>query len=209
MDIKKIPGLDPQLPVTLDDLVSEIRDGYAAIIDAFQTITFGDRGPQYPVPALTDGKTNYLLACAHAAYAYAYEGRRPRYRADQSFLDLQYFCRVARAAVETYVSPHGVPKACEKVMAMASLRSRLDQAVLGLASPSAAIDGEAVDFTLQEVAVMAAMHEKSIRNATQKNAPDRLKTKPFGKRTRVSAHDAADWLSRRRSFKCTIPESAP
>ncbi|MNR57125.1 hypothetical protein D3C85_1778380 [compost metagenome] len=59
-------------------------------------------------------------------------------------------------------------------------------------------------LNLKEVAVLAQMHEKSVRNATQPTAPDRLYTRKEGTRTVVDSHEALRWLKGRRNFKPTV-----
>lgn len=59
-------------------------------------------------------------------------------------------------------------------------------------------------LTLNEVALLASMDEKSVRNATNPKLKIHLKTFNRGTRTYVNAQDAREWLSGRRGFKPTV-----
>lgn len=55
-------------------------------------------------------------------------------------------------------------------------------------------------LTLFEVALLAGMSERSVRNATLASARDRLKTSAAGSRVLVSPPEALRWLRGRRGF---------
>lgn len=59
-------------------------------------------------------------------------------------------------------------------------------------------------LTLNEVALLASMDEKSVRNATNPKLKNHLKTFNRGTRTYVNAQDAREWLAGRRGFKPTV-----
>lgn len=59
-------------------------------------------------------------------------------------------------------------------------------------------------LTLGEVALLAGMDEKSVRNATNPKVKNYLRTFNSGSRTYVNAQDAREWLSGRRGFKPTV-----
>jgi hypothetical protein len=211
MEITQVaPYLDPTTLVNLQAVELEVRQGFAGIIGSLQTIVFGDRGSEFPSYPPKGRGDEYIRDCAVSAYRYAIDGIRPTGRNDESFMDFSCFCAFARKAAECY-GEGGVASTCEKVLAMAILRTRLDEATLGLPAMATEIESHGgPDFSLFEIAVLAQMNEKSVRNATQPTAPDRLKTIRVGARTRVTAADALDWLSRRRSFSgTTVKEMAP
>lgn len=60
--------------------------------------------------------------------------------------------------------------------------------------------GEEANLTISEVALLANMDEKSVRNAANPNLPEGLKTISIGKRTFVTPPDAKQWLSGRKGF---------
>ena len=87
---------------------------------------------------------------------------------------------------------------CIKVLNIAEARQLLDDV-------EETSDGGVRDrlLTFGQVALLANMDEKSVRNAANPKSKDPLKTFIDGSRTYVQASDARDWLSRRRGFKPT------
>jgi hypothetical protein len=59
-------------------------------------------------------------------------------------------------------------------------------------------------LTLSEVALLANMDERSVRNAANPKLPDPLKTEAMGKRSLVKPEEARRWLAGRKGF---IPTS--
>ncbi len=55
-------------------------------------------------------------------------------------------------------------------------------------------------LTLAEVALLANMDERSVRNAANPKLPDPLKTEPVGKRSLVTPEEARRWLASRKGF---------
>lgn len=55
-------------------------------------------------------------------------------------------------------------------------------------------------LTLSEVALLANMDERSVRNAANPKLPDPLKTEQVGKRSLVNPEEARRWLSGRKGF---------
>ena len=60
-------------------------------------------------------------------------------------------------------------------------------------------------LTLAEVALLANMDERSVRNAANPKLPDPLKTEPVGRRSLVRPEEARRWLAGRKGF---IPTQA-
>lgn len=144
----------------------------------------------------------YMRAAASMAYRYAFEGVLPGERdADAEFLDLTAFTLTARSAAELYGEI--VPGCLEQTMATAILRKRLDDDTLGAQFDVVVLEPDEVNFTLFEIAVLARMNEKSVRNATQPTSKDRLMTIKVGNRTLVEPHEALRWLKGRRGFNPT------
>lgn len=80
---------------------------------------------------------------------------------------------------------------CEALVRCAQARLKLD------------IPGDAGDFSIAELASLAHMSEKSIRNAACALPPHRLETYHHLGRTLVRRSDALAWLAGRRSFQPT------
>lgn len=55
-------------------------------------------------------------------------------------------------------------------------------------------------LTLAEIALLANMDERSVRNAANPKLPDPLKTEQVGKRSLVSPEEARRWLAGRKGF---------
>lgn len=61
-------------------------------------------------------------------------------------------------------------------------------------------------LTLAELALLANMDERSVRNAANPKLPDRLKTEQVGKRSLVTPEEARRWLAGRKGF---VPTKNP
>ena len=61
-------------------------------------------------------------------------------------------------------------------------------------------NGDVGYLTLSEVALLANMDERSVRNAANPKLPDPLKTEQVGKRSLVNPEEARRWLSGRKRF---------
>ena len=62
-------------------------------------------------------------------------------------------------------------------------------------------NGPATDMlTIHEVALLADMDERSVRNACNPKLPAALKTSQYGKRTLVAPADAKAWLTGRKGY---------
>lgn len=91
-------------------------------------------------------------------------------------------------------------KKCTQVVEMANARLVLDEG--GMASMP---DGGALmnHLSLSQVAILAGLDERTVRNATTPKAKDRLATVNVGGRTYVDNDVAIEWL-KRRGFKETV-----
>jgi hypothetical protein len=83
---------------------------------------------------------------------------------------------------------------CRRILVTARARQKLDLPESPLAPGL---------LTLDEVAALANMDLRSVRNATLATTSDRLVIGRHGTRTLVRAEDARRWLTRRRSFRRT------
>ena len=61
-------------------------------------------------------------------------------------------------------------------------------------------NGDLGYLTLSEIALLANMDERSVRNAANPKLPDPLKTEQVGKRSLVNPEEARRWLSGRKGF---------
>lgn len=68
-------------------------------------------------------------------------------------------------------------------------------------------DLEEADYlTLAEIALLADMDERSVRNAANPKIPGALKTETIGKRSLVSITEARRWLAGRKGFIPTVKQ---
>ncbi len=197
------PYVKPNKIVTWDDIESDIYDGIEGIEEFISVIGLAEsKHNEEP----SKNAISYVESTAKICFEYALEGKRPKATTSTDLigdplLTFASFTRVARITTEAHTLG-GVPTACEKLIIMAMLRSQLDEYTLGLPDFSVLCVSTRL-FTLFEIAVLAQMNEKSVRNATQPNANDRLETIRVGTRTMVEPEVALQWLSNRRSFTPT------
>lgn len=71
------------------------------------------------------------------------------------------------------------------------------------------LKGDMNHLTLAEVALLAQMDERSVRNAANPKLPDPLKTEQIGKRSLVSPEEARRWLAGRKSYIPTQTYTGP
>lgn len=62
-------------------------------------------------------------------------------------------------------------------------------------------------LSFEELALLANMDERSVRNAANPKLPDALVTTSFGRRTLIAVEDANRWLAGRKGFVPTTRES--
>ena len=74
-------------------------------------------------------------------------------------------------------------------------------------------DDEVGDYlSIAEIALLADMDERSVRNAANPKLPDALVTTNIGRRSMIAIEDARRWLSGRKGFvptQGTVPADAP
>ncbi|WP_347909859.1 hypothetical protein [Pseudomonas grandcourensis] len=156
------------------------------------------------------GGAGHFIDIANSCYDYAVNGRLNTTNLgiqDDNWLDFASFINQARWN-EEFHSTDSLPLGLEKLFKLGAIRARLDLDTLGKAAHKAlptVLQGEECGYlTLSEVAVLAQMNEKSVRNATQPTAPDRLPTRKQGTRTVVDSHEALRWLKGRRNFNPSV-----
>ena len=64
-----------------------------------------------------------------------------------------------------------------------------------------------VVLSVAEVAALADMDERSVRNAMNPKLPDPLVTEAFGKRSFIAASEARRWLAGRKGYRATLKQS--
>ena len=193
--------VQPTDPISLGSLLKEVEEIFELQISSLSTL--------YNVNAaamkLTLGGPARPRKLAQICYEYAAEGKwlAGGYDNDSDWLDLSAFVQTGRIFVEHYGA--APPKMLEKVLVMGGIRASLDAGRVDMGEIPAVLEGQCSDYlTLFEIAVMAQMSEKSVRNATLLSAQDRLQTAKQGTRTVVAAAEALRWLSNRRSFIPTV-----
>lgn len=90
-----------------------------------------------------------------------------------------------------------IPRFAQKALRICAARLLLDAGQRMLAENEEANFGL---MTFAEVALLADMDEKSVRNAAYANDASRLITTKSGKNVRVSLEEARKWLSGRKGF---------
>lgn len=200
--------LKPERAFSKNDLIREVGESSVDLQEALATVFLIENS------ASNGGDSGFELAsgptcrAAEVVYDYAVSGIWPDpsragvFHTDELFLDFSLRNEWTRSAVEHFGGTP--PLAAEKALAMAYLRARLDHATLGRSPEAVILESDTDSFSLFEIAVLAQMAEKSVRNATQQRANDRLKTTPVGTRALVEAGEALRWLKGRRSFTSTV-----
>lgn len=197
--------VQPATPVTREAVAREVEASYRGHVAA--EAEKYKRNPAAIDQAL--GGPGVFLAIADSCYDYAMEGQLKTTGIgiqDDNWLDFASFIYQARNDDEFH-SANSLAPTLEKLFYLGAVRARLDIETLGepaeAALPTILQDNNGY-LTLFEVAVLAQMIEKSVRNATQPTAPDRLLTRKEGSRTVVDCHEALRWLKGRRNFKPTV-----
>jgi hypothetical protein len=200
------PVLKPDFSFTETELLENLVGDLEGVWAGVQTLLDGkfnherDGAPEIRI------RSAYLRHCARMVYRYAFDGIFPQDSdeipdVDAAFLDFAFFCGIARHAAEMYGS--AAPGMSEQALATAIVRANLDAQTIGRYPDVVILEPDRANLTLFEVAVLARMTEKSVRNATQPRANDRLRTIRVGTRTLVEPAEALQWLMRRRSFAAT------
>lgn len=208
----------PELALSIDDVIREANQTYDANLEAM-VLQFHSMHTAQELDELLGGR-DLIVSATRDCYEYAIHGRlKPAKTAAQAgdsshdWNALAALILAARYGIE-FFSPEvagvsvGVPINLEQLFFHAILRARLDRGTLPELNedmlPVALCSEPEQHLNLKEIAVLAQMHEKSVRNATQPTAPDRLFTRKEGTRTVVDTPEALRWLKGRRHFKPTV-----
>lgn len=210
--------IKPERAPSLEEVIQEAKNTYHGHLEA-TIIQFHSLHKASELDALLDGEFTTVLT-TKACYEYAINGKLQPAKTDAEAESLSHDWKslanltlAARYGIE-FFSPDvegedvGVPVYLEQLFFHAILRARLDQDTLPDLDeemlPGPLRGGNSGHLNLKEIAVLAQMDEKSVRNATQPTAPDRLLTRKEGTRTVVDSHEALRWLKCRRNFKPTV-----
>lgn len=193
---------NPEKKVTHADLSREVSEAYAGHLEA-QAVRY-----RCSVEDLDKalGGAEPFITIAEVCYGYAIEGQLQTTNTGPNhddWLDFASFINQARWDAEFY-GVNSLALNLEHVFKLGAIRARLDCDTMGEAAYDAlpeVIRDTAVGYlSLHEVAFLACMTEKAVRNATQPIAADRLATRKEGKRTVVDSPEALRWLKGRRNF---------
>lgn len=128
---------------------------------------------------------------------------------ETEFMDAIGFVHALSVTSELY-SFEPLPQ-CETLIVFAVARAKLDIAhgypTYDPDSYSYFLSDDGYNLSISEVALLAHMDEKSVRNATQSGKQDRLITQKNDNGVYVKATDALDWLTRRQGFRPTKPQA--
>lgn len=156
------------------------------------------------------GGASHFITIAEDCYDYAVEGQLKTTGLgiqDDNWLDFASFINEARWDAEFH-SANSLSLRLEHVFKLGAIRARLDCDTLGDAAYESlpeVLRNEAVGYlALHEIAYLAQMTEKAVRNAAQPTSPDRLVTRKEGTRTVVDSLEALRWLKGRRNFQPTV-----
>lgn len=193
----------PDTKITLEEMIQEVKAAYEGHLQA--------ESEKYCCNAKALGEVlggaSRFIGIAESYYAYAIDGVLNTSEAViQDWLDFSSFINQARWDAEFHATNSLAP-GLEKLFKLGAIRARLDIDTLGDAAEAAfpeVLRNTACGYlTLLQIAFLAQMNAKSVRNATQPTAPDRLYTRKEGVRTVVDSQEALRWLKGRRNFKPT------
>lgn len=196
----------PETKISREDIAQEVAAAHAGHLEAEAT--------KYRCTAeeldRVLGGAGHFITIANSYYDYAVEGVLDTAHSatrDGEWLDFASFLNQSHWEAEFHGANYRTT-CTDKLFKLGAIRARLDEDTLGDAATNALPhifhDQGCGYLTLGEIAVLAQMNEKSVRNATQPKAPDRLHTRKEGTRTVVDSHEALRWLKGRRHFKPTV-----
>jgi hypothetical protein len=199
-------------PYTKDDLHGEIQNYMCAFADCLERVYFNGAG--WGLLGINSGdhqeeidvKKFYITHRLDELYEYGVNGRRDvNFDWDPNDEDAVFFLKGLDhfpLMYENTIEP--IPRTLSNHVAkMARARWILDEG-------SGMDMNEAGEWTrygvlnLIDVALLANMDEKSVRNAANPKHKNHLKTFNHGARTYVDVGDVRAWLQQRRGFKPTV-----
>lgn len=167
---------------------------------------FGSRGDGYNAePNVEYLRESPLWRTLDAMYDYGVLGKRTdevrdlggKSSVDGSFADVELFLR-GLDGLEMYFEEddYRLPKLCRQTVRLAVARCVLD----GGDRYTDYEDAPPFSLSFAELALLADMDERSVRNAANPKVPDALKPETVGKRSVVPIEEARRWLAGRKGF---------
>lgn len=195
----------PNLRILRSDLEKEVAAAYRGHLEA-EAEKYGCDVNE--LDRVLGGSTRFL-SIAERCFDYAVNGQLKSggiELEDHDWLDFASFINQARWDAEFH-SVNSLPLKLEQAFKLASVRARLDCDIHGDVAynslPEVLRNTAEGYLTLNDIAFLAGMTEKAVRNAAQPKVEDRLVTRKEGTRTVVDSHEALRWLNGRRLFVAT------
>jgi hypothetical protein len=199
--------------MTKDEMQEELR----AFLDSYAESITRIYGRAVLMPENLDPTKTNLWKTGETCYEYGVNGCRKHPRSDLGRGTLPPEVSDADAFLHGLSSEHmqsfmdedaaRFPFKCQRVINAAIARHVLDGGLRDLVwEPNMPEGGY---LTIGEVALLADMDERSVRNAAAKtNGEGRLLTEAFGKRSYVEVTEARRWLNGRKGFVATTSGEA-
>ncbi|SFN74599.1 hypothetical protein SAMN05216386_1689 [Nitrosospira briensis] len=205
---------------TKDELYAEIREYMCAFADCLDRVYFLGAGwgllgldsKNYPTDQIEDLKPEdvdinkyYLTAMLDELYEYGINGRRKIDLDWMDFEEAEFFVESIShfRLIEESSLGYSITLS-QHVIMMATARWALEKRYGLAVNESEEWSQLGAVLTLSEIALLANMDEKSVRNAANPKHKNHLKTFNHGSRTYVNVGDAKAWLQQRRGFKPTV-----
>jgi len=199
------PFAKPEHRILRSELEQEVLAAYRGHLQA-EAVKY-DCDEQQLDQAL--GGPGRFVGIAHRCYDYAVEGQLKTTGIglqDDDWLDFASFINQARWDAELHAA-NSMSIKLEQVFKLGAVRARLDCDILGDVAydllPEVLRNSAVGYLTLSDIAFLAGMTEKAVRNAAQPKAGDHLVTRKEGSRTVADSHEALRWLDGRRNFVAT------
>lgn len=203
MHALKFEARIPVDQISIDEVLFEVNSGLRCL-RAMQEIFLSGDSKNRDEPM--DTNDFYIQNVFKKFYEYVVNATFCFEQAETELMDAVGFVHALGISVELY--SFDTLRQCESLIVYAAARAKIDF-VAGY--PTWDVDGYSYflgngsygNLTISEVALLAGMDEKSVRNATQLGKQDRLITQKSKNGVYVNAKDALDWLKRRQSFRPT------
>lgn len=192
--------------LSLERIKNEVNAGLQCLTAIQETFQYGDS--EYRSKKInTSGY--YIEGVFERIYDYVVNANWYPVQHETEFMDAVGFVQSLRITVELY-SFDSLAQ-LETLIVFAAARAKIDShngyPVWDLETFSDFLGHSTVDgLSISEVALLAHMDEKSVRNATQMQKQDRLITQKNSDGVYIKAEDALDWLKKRQGFKPTKPQ---
>jgi hypothetical protein len=198
-----------------EEVLDELKVFLVSYADSISRIY----GAALPMPEELDPTASTLWQTVVRAYEYGVEGKQvshflgtPDVTVDPEVSDADsFFHALSSDYMGNFLSEDGVgfPRKCERVINMAIARHVLYGGLRDLSWEASGFE-EGGYLSIGEVALLADMDERSVRNAAANKGEGRLMTEQVGKRSLVEIGEAKRWLAGRKGFVPSVgTEAAP